>query len=128
MSAYATSWLRIMLPHFVFIAALFASLPSYAACSLSKVEITVGMTRNDVEAGVAAALGITSTYGVYGNNLRGGHVEYKDGHCMLEVEYSPGAPAPSVSLDAGKVQHLLPEDETVLSFKLLAPKGQGRTP
>jgi len=91
-----------------------------AACALARVEIVSGMTRADVEKGVAAALGQVPKYSVVANNLRGGTVEYRADGCILEVAYAAGAPAPLVSRAPGKTEHLPARDEVVLTYKLRA--------
>lgn len=75
------------------------------------------MDREVVETQIAAALGKDSTYSPYGNNLRGGTVEYTDGELVLEVVYKPGATAPWVVGSSGVAEHRPPVDETVISFR-----------
>jgi hypothetical protein len=88
-----------------------------AECSLSKIDITAGMTRTTVEVQVARLLGKPSNYSPYANNLSGGTAEYRHGTCILEVKYRAGAPAPLVANPQGAVQHLSPKDETVIGYK-----------
>ena len=89
-----------------------------AACPLANVEVTAGMGRTDVEKRVAAALGRTSSYSTFANNLKGGMVAYSASGCVLEVEYAAGASAPLVSRSPGMTGHLPAIDEAVLKYTL----------
>ncbi len=82
------------------------------------VLLQVGMPREKVEKLVTETLAIENNYSPYGNNLRGGVVEYKDKQWILEVTYNPGSPAPWVINKQGVAEHYPPVDETVKSFRL----------
>ncbi|MEO8385966.1 MAG: hypothetical protein ABI583_12035 [Betaproteobacteria bacterium] len=94
------------------------AMPENAACLLVNVEVTTGMRRTDVEKHVGAALGRTSSYSTVANNLRGGRIAYSVAGCVLEVEYSSGAPAPLVSRSPGITEHLQAMDEAVIKTAL----------
>jgi hypothetical protein len=84
------------------------------------LELSAGMTREQAEKSIAVALGKErSDYSPYGNNLRGGTVEYKDatGLIILEVIYAAGTPAPWVTRPNGVAEHYPPVDESVISFR-----------
>ena len=85
------------------------------ACMVCRLELRVGTNRAEVEQMVAALLKTKMAYSPYGNNLRGGIVEYEDGDWLLRVSYKAGAPAPWVAGSNG-AQHMAPIDETVLSY------------
>jgi hypothetical protein len=89
-----------------------------AASRLHQVVLKVGMERQEVEDQVARLLSRTKQYSPYGNNLRGGIVEYRDGDWVLHVTYKAGAPAPWVKTSDGAMQHLPPMDETVAEYKM----------
>ncbi len=74
------------------------------------------MPRAQVESLVASLSNRKSTYSPYGNNLVGGNVEYKHSNWSLTVNYSPGAPAPSIINQSGKSVTIPPIDEKVVSF------------
>ena len=104
-----------------------------AACSspdpiesspLAKIRISVGMPRSEVEQLVAKALSSKFTYSAYGNNLKGGLVEYLDGSTVLAVTYNPGAPAPWITTEEGKMKHYPPVDETVAAYRLYSKGSQ----
>lgn len=90
---------------------------------LDKLALPAGMTREAAEHAIAAALGKErSDYSPYGNNLRGGIVQYSDptGAVILEVTYAPGSPAPWViPPNGGPAEHYPPVDESVISFRIL---------
>jgi hypothetical protein len=92
--------------------------PTLAECALSRINISAGMLRGDLERKIAEVLGKPSTYSAYANNLPGGVVEYRAGSCVLKVTYRAGAPAPMVSTATGQVEHLSPKDESVLSHQV----------
>lgn len=95
------------------------------SAKLNSIQLAVGMERTQVEKLVAEALGTTSNYSSYGNNLRGGVVNYVENSCVLEVTYKSGAPAPWVVNKQGVGEHYPPIDETVLSFRRYK-KGRNR--
>ena len=76
------------------------------------------MEREEVEEQIDAVLGKPNTYSPYGNNLRGGTVQYRDGIWVLEVVYKAGAPAPWVQNEDGTAQHYPPVDETIMEYKI----------
>ena len=80
--------------------------------------LKTGMNREDVEKQVSALLGQQQQYSPYGNNLRGGDVQYRDGDWVLKVKYKAGAPAPWAENPDGSMQHYPPMDETVLEYKI----------
>ena len=82
------------------------------------LELSTGMSRTDVEKQVGILLGQEKLYSPYGNNLRGGTIQYRDGDWVLEVKYKAGAPAPWVKNPDGTMQHYPPIDETVLEYKI----------
>ena len=86
---------------------------------LSQIQVKIGMERLSVEKLVSEILGIPNDYSPYGNNLRGGIVEYADGSTLLEVNYEPGLPAHWVINSNGIGEHYPPIDEKVISFRLL---------
>jgi hypothetical protein len=77
-----------------------------------------GMKREQVEKLVAALHGKRNMYSPYGNNLKGGTVQYRDGGSVLEVEYKPGSPAPTISKPDGTTQGYPPIDESVIAFTI----------
>lgn len=85
---------------------------------LHRVELKVGMERQKVEDQIADLLSRPKQYSPYGNNLRGGAVQYRDGDWVLHVTYKAGAPAPWIKTSDGKAQHLPPMDETVLEYRI----------
>ena len=91
-----------------------------APSSFEKISLHVGMQREKAEDVIAAALGKKdSEYSPYGNNLRGGTVEYVDAAgYTLEVVYKPGASAPWVVGSNGVAEHYPPIDEAVISFRV----------
>lgn len=89
-----------------------------ADIKLDHIPLSIGMERSKVEKLVANALGSTSNYSPYGDNLMGGVVEYAEDSCVLEVIYKPGTPAPWVINSEGVGEHLPPIEETVISFRL----------
>ena len=91
---------------------------SRSTCSLANIDISEGMSRTDLEARLAKVSGRTSTVSPYANNLAGGTVEYRDGQCVLTVVYRAGAPAPLVRAGPGRVAHLSPKDETVITHRI----------
>ena len=125
---------RRMLVALVRLALLFAFKTAEAAaqdlstCPLANIDISEGMSRTDLEARLAKVSGRTSTYSPYANNLPGGTVEYREGRCVLTVVYRAGAPAPLVRAGPGRVEHLSPKDETVLTHRIrVDPTPDGRT-
>ena len=82
------------------------------------LDLKAGMNRKDVEKHVSALLGLQQRYSPYGNDLRGGTVQYRDGDWVLEVKYKAGAPAPWVKNPDGSMQHYPPMDETVLEYTI----------
>ena len=85
---------------------------------LHAIELEIGMQRQQVEDRVASLLSRPKQYSLYGNNLRGGVVQYRDGDWVLEVKYNAGAPAPWIETTDGAMQHLPPIDETIMEYKL----------
>ena len=87
------------------------------------LQLTPGMPRAEAEAAIAHALGKErGDYSPYGNNLRGGTVEYKDATgAVLEVVYKAGAPAPWVQRPDGVAEHYPPVDESVISSRVIRP-------
>jgi hypothetical protein len=93
--------------------------PQQEATSRFKtLELTVGMNRAKVEDQIAVLLGKQKSYSPYGNNLKGGAVNYRDGDWVLEVIYKSGSPAPQILLPDGSAQDYPPIDETVLEYKI----------
>lgn len=76
------------------------------------------MSREEIEAMIAASLGMQSTYSPYGNNLQGGTVLYRDGKRVLKITYKAGTPTPWVLNKDGIAQHHPPMDETVLNHEI----------
>ena len=87
------------------------------ASKFDSLDLEVGMKRTRVEEQVSTLLGKPMTYGAYGNNLRGGTVEYRSGEWVLQVEYRPGSPAPTIRRPDGTRHTYEPIDETVLAYK-----------
>jgi len=88
------------------------------ASRFSTLDLKVGMRREQVEEQVAVLLDKQKTYSPYGNNLRGGTVEYRDGAWILRVNYKAGVTAPWVQNSDGTVEHLPPVDETVIEYEI----------
>lgn len=88
------------------------------ASRFSRLDLRVGMNREQVERQVASLLSRPNRYSPYGNNLEAGVVEYRDGDWVLEVTYQAGAPAPWVRSADGSVQHHPPMDATVLAYRI----------
>ena len=88
------------------------------ASRFTNLELKVGMNRKQVEGLVSRLLGEEKPYSPYGNNLRGGTVQYRDGDWVLEVKYKAGAPAPWVKNPDGSMKHYPPIDETVLEYRI----------
>ena len=82
------------------------------------LDLKPGMNREDVEKQVSTLLGQPQNYSPYGNNLRGGIVQYPDGDWILEVKYKAGAPAPWVENPDGSMQHYPPMDETLIEYTI----------
>ena len=80
--------------------------------------LKTGMNREEVEKLVSALLDQPQNYSPYGNNLRGGAVQYSDGDWILEIKYKAGAPAPWVKNPDGTMQHYPPMDETMIEYKI----------
>jgi hypothetical protein len=97
---------------------------SKSDCRICSVKLMEDMPRAEVEMKVAAALGTMSNYSLYGNNLLGGVVLYRDKAWTLKVIYKPGAPAPWVATESGSAEHLAAVDEAVLSHELLLEEHQ----
>ena len=82
------------------------------------LELKPEMNREDVEKQISALLDQPQKYSPYGNNLRGGTVQYPDGDWILEIKYKAGAPAPWVENPDGSMQHYPPMDETLIEYKI----------
>ena len=80
------------------------------------LDLKVGMTRQQVENQLRDTPGPHDT--LYGNNLTGGVVLYREGDWFLEVVYQAGAPAPSIRRGDSAMVHYPPIDESVLQFKI----------
>lgn len=93
--------------------------PDRSTCRVCLLPLQAGMKRSDVEQKVAALLEKPSAYSAYGNNLRGGIVEYRDAAWLLRVTYAAGTPAPWVIGPTGVAEHWPPKDETVLSYEIV---------
>ena len=88
------------------------------ASPFDRISLHAGMQREQAENEIAKALGKErSEYSPYGNNLRGGTVEYTDGTAVLEVVYQAGTAAPWVVGANGVAEHYPPTDEAVISFR-----------
>lgn len=93
---------------------------SAQASPFAEIDLPVGLPRERAEQAIATALGnAEATYSPYGNNLRGGTVEYTDatGKFVLDVTYQAGVPAPWVTRPDGVAEHHPPVDESVISFR-----------
>ena len=82
------------------------------------LELVAGMNRAAVEEQIATLLSTPNSYPLYGNNLEGGTVRYRNDDWVLKVLYGAGTPAPWVKDSKGAMLHRPPIDETVLQFKI----------
>ncbi len=88
------------------------------ACRVCDLGISTGMARAEVEKKIAKLRGTPSAYSPYGNNLKGGLVEYLDRGWVLRVIYKSGSPAPWVVNKNGVAEHWPPIDESVLDLSV----------
>ncbi len=90
---------------------------------LERIKLSAGMKRTDVEALVAKATGVESSYTAYNGAaaIEAADLQavYQDGVNQLTVKYNHGTPAPWVRpADGGPAQHYEPIDQSVKSWIL----------
>jgi hypothetical protein len=89
---------------------------------LQKIELKKGIKREKAEKLIESAIGKKSNYNVYLDSSTEG--KYTDKKTILIIQYKPGAPAPWIKTEDGKMQHLPPIDAEVISWKYMDKNSQ----